>query len=92
MYIANHLEFVEIKKNDPKHFNPNYVSLSERGFPKLPPSVISNVNVTGVGNRQIHSDSIEIYNILCICADINTSMYQNLLNFMKDSPRNNTCR
>ena len=39
----------------------------------------------GVGNRQIHSELIEIYNIPR--ADVNTSMYQKLLNFMKDYHR-----
>ena len=40
---------------------------------------------TGVGNRQIHSDLLEIYTIPC--ADVNTSMYQKLFNFMKDYPQ-----
>ena len=39
----------------------------------------------GVINRQIHSDLIEIYNIQC--ADVNTSVYQKLWNFMKGNPR-----
>ena len=36
---------------------------------------------TSIGNRQIHSDLIEIYTTSC--ADVNISMYQKLLKFRK---------
>ena len=67
----------------PKYFSPAYVSVSEGGvFQSFPRQRFLVLTFTGVGNRQIHLDLIEIYNIPC--ADVNKSMYQKLLNFVED--------
>ena len=62
------------------------MSVSEGGVSQsFPRQRFLTLTKTGVGNRQIHSDLIEIYNIPC--ADVDTSMYRKLLNFVKDYPR-----
>ena len=82
----NHYRIADIKILPSKIFYPSSVSISEGGvFQSFPQQRFLTLTFTGVGNRQIHSDLIEIYNIPC--ADVNTCMYQNLLNFMKDYPR-----
>ena len=83
----NHSRICWYKKiYSPKYFSPTNVSVSEGGvFPSFPRQRSLNQLFTGVGNRQILSDLIEIYNIPC--ADVNTSMYQKLLNFVNDYPK-----
>ena len=73
---------------NPKHFSPSYVSVSEGGvFQSFPRQRFLTLTFTSVGNWQIHSDLIEIYNNPC--ADVNTSMYPKLLKSWNITSENN---